>query len=162
MCLHLMCLQIHLRLKHDKLFIEAFLVHANKVRFPEVLLERIVVEVILRLASLVSPVANVTSLVLFSAVSVELVVSVKVLPTEPAFGMSSESALVSRAWPIVSLVFVSPQLLLREQLVLMRKDLLVSRAEIAHNLVVCRLYVSVEIWPSEACHITAWIRAVVS
>jgi hypothetical protein len=126
------------------------------------LLERIVVEVILRLASLVSPVANVTSLMLFSAMSIKLVVSVEVLPTEPTFGVSSKSALVSRAWPIISLVFVSPQLLLCKQLVLMCKDLLVSRAEIAHDLMVCRPYVSVEVWPPKTCHIAAWIWAVVS
>lgn len=132
MHLELVCFEIHFRVEHDKLLFQALAVGAQKVVFAEVHLERVVVDVVLLLAAAaLSPVADVTPLVLVSAVGVELVVSVEALSAETTLGMSLEPALVNGARVVVAKLLVLPQICRREELVLVREDLFVACAEVA-------------------------------
>jgi hypothetical protein len=103
----LMRLQIHLRVKHDELLLQALSVRAQEVVFPEVPLKGIVVDVILLLpASTVLAIADVAAFVFVSAMRVKLVVSIETLATEATFRVSLESALVDRAGVIVAELLV--------------------------------------------------------
>jgi hypothetical protein len=65
-----MSLEIHFRIKHNELLLEAFSVWARKVVFLEVQLERIVVDIILLLSAAFSAVTNMAALVLVPAMCV--------------------------------------------------------------------------------------------
>jgi hypothetical protein len=53
------------------------------------------------------------------------------------------------------------QLLVRKQVMLVREDLLISRAEITHLLVVDSAHMAMQVRPSSNGDIAVWIRAVV-
>ena len=65
-----MSLEIHFRIKHNELLLEALSVWARKVVFLKVQLERIVVDVILLLSAAFSAVTNMAALVLVPAMCV--------------------------------------------------------------------------------------------
>lgn len=100
------------------------------------LLKLLVIEVILRVPPAIPSIANVTSFVLFSAMSVELVVSIESLSTKTTFWMTLEARLVYSTWVIVSVSLVLPQLAESEQLVFVGEDFLIACAQIAHSLAV--------------------------
>lgn len=97
----------------------------------EMNLERLVVDVVLWLAPTITAVADVTPLVLFSAVDVEFIIPVETSHTETALGMSLEATLVRRTRVIVAKLLVFAQLSIGEQLMLMCKNFFVPCAEIA-------------------------------
>jgi hypothetical protein len=80
------------------------------VIFAEVILERIVVDVILLLSTTVPTIANVATLVLVSAVRVQFVVSIKAFPAEATLWVSLESALVNGTRVVVAELLVFAQL----------------------------------------------------
>lgn len=125
-----MGLQIHLRLKHDELLFQALLVQAKEVVFLEVILQRIVVDVVLLLAMSGSSIADVASLMPVTAVSIQFVISVKSLATETALWVTSETTLVNGTWDVVSVFLVFPQFRHGKEFMLVGKDLLVSSTKI--------------------------------
>lgn len=123
-------LQIHLRLEHDKLLIQAFLVQAQEVVFLEMVLERGIINVVLLLAMSGSSIADVASLMLVTAVCIQFVISVESLATETTFGVTSETTLVNSTGDVISVFLVFPQLRHGEEFVLVGEDLLVSSTQI--------------------------------
>ena len=70
MRLNLVGLEVHFGVEHHELLLQALSVWTHEVIFAEVLLERIVIHIVLLLATALSAIADVTSLVLVSAVCV--------------------------------------------------------------------------------------------
>lgn len=104
-----MCLEIHFRIKDDKLLLQALAVRTEEMVLSEVHLERIVVDVILLLSTAsFAPIANVTAFVLVPAMRVEFVVSVESLPAKAAFRMALETALIDGAGVVVAELLVLP------------------------------------------------------
>lgn len=132
MFLEVMRLEVHFRLKHDKLLFQALAVGANVVVLLEVLFQGVVVEVIVRL-SRIAAVADEATLVLHAAMLVQLVVVVEALATETTQGVALEAGLVGGAGLIVAASHVFLQLLVGKELVLVREDLLVASAQVAHS-----------------------------
>ena len=79
--------------------------------FPEVNLKRVIVDIVLLFASLLSPIANVAPFVLVAAMNIELIVPIKSSLTESTVWMPLESALVDGSWIIVAELLVFPKLL---------------------------------------------------
>lgn len=79
----LVCLQVYIGPEHDKLLLQAFAISTQVVVFPEVLFERVVIAVVMRLPR-VLPIAEKAALVSFAAVFVQLIVVVKSLAAEGA------------------------------------------------------------------------------
>jgi len=75
----LMRLQIHVRIKNDKLLLQTFSIRTQEVFLLEMHLERMVVDIVLLLSAPVTTIANVTALMLISAMQVELVVTIETL-----------------------------------------------------------------------------------
>ena len=65
-----------------------------------------------------------------AAVGVEFIVAIKPLVTKAAFGMSFEPTLVYCAWLIISMSLVSSKLIVCEQLMFVRENFLIPRAQI--------------------------------
>lgn len=103
-----MTLQIHLRLEHDELLIQALLVQTQVVVFLKMVLERGVIDVVLLLAMSGLSIADVASLMLVTAVCIQFVISVESLATETAFRVTSETALVNGTGDVVSVFLVFP------------------------------------------------------
>ena len=131
-----MRLQIHFRLEDDELLLQAFLIGAHEMVTPKVLLQRTVIDVILLLAAPTPSIADMTSFMFVPTVNVQLIVSIESLSTETAFRMPLETALVDSARMIISEFLMLAQLLRGEELMLMGEDFLISRAQIAQDLVV--------------------------
>lgn len=108
------------------------------------------------------PVAKEAALVLISAVLIQLVVVVEALSAEGTERMAPEPCLVDRAWTVVAVAHVLFELLVREQVLLMRKDLFVSNTKITHFTMVCGPDMSLEIMPSEASVVARLVRTVVT
>ena len=123
--------------------------------------ERVVVNKVLLLPSLISSVADMTSLVLVPTMHIELVVAVETLSTEATLRVSLESTLIDSPWIIVPELLMFSELANREELVLMGEDLLVPCTEVAHDLVVHALDMSMQVWPAKTGDIAILIRAVV-
>lgn len=102
-----------------------------------------------------------TLFMLVPAMRIKLVVAIEPLSTEPAFWMPFETALVYGARMVVSELFMFLQILLREQLVLMCKNLFIPCAQIAQYLVVDISDVTVKIWPPLAGNVATFVRAIV-
>lgn len=128
----------------------------------KVFLQLLVIEIILWIATAVPPITDMTSLMLLTAVIIELVVTVESLPTEATLWMTFEARLIDRSWIIVTVPFVLSQFAKREQFVLMSEDFFVPRAQIAHRFSMLRSYMTVQIWPSQASCITILVRTIVS
>jgi len=85
MLLQLVGLEIHFRVEDDELFLLAFLVQAREVIFAEMLLKRIIVDIVLRVVAASPSVTQMAPLVTFSAMSKQLVISIESLSTKAAF-----------------------------------------------------------------------------
>lgn len=123
--------------------------------------KRVVVDKVLLLAVLIPSIANVTSLMLVSAMGIELIVAIKALPTESALRMTLEPALIDRAWIIISKLLVLAQFADGEKFVLVGKHFLIPCAEITHDLVVHTLDMPMQVWPSQTGDITVLVWTIV-
>ena len=74
----------------------------------EMLLQRVIIGIVLLLSALIATIANMTSLMLVSAVSVELVVTVESLTAETTFWVAPEATLIHRARVIVTKFLMLP------------------------------------------------------
>lgn len=94
-------------------------------------LERIVIDIVLLFsAASFASIANVTALVLVSAMCVQLIVSIEALSAEAALGMAFETTLVNCAGIVIAKLLVLFQVLRGEELVLMREHLFVPCTQI--------------------------------
>lgn len=100
-------------------------------------------------------------LVLLSAVRVKLVIAIESPSAETALRVPLESALINRSRVIIAELLVLLQLLLREELMLMCKDLLVPRAKITHNSLMHTPHMPVQVRPAHACDIASGLRTIV-
>ena len=125
MCFKLVTLQVHLRFKNNKLFLQAFWVKASKVIFVEVVLKRGVVDIVLLLAVGRTAVTDVAPFVLITAVGVQLVVAVEALTAETTLGVSPETTLIDRSRLVIAGLFVFTQLCRSKELMLVCKYFLV-------------------------------------
>jgi len=107
--------------------------------FSEVYLECIVVDKVLLLPCLIPPIANVTSLMLVSAMRVELIVTVKALSTETTFWMTLKPTLIDSPWIVIAELLMLAQFAKGKEIVLVGEDLFVPGAEITHDLVMYTL-----------------------
>jgi hypothetical protein len=105
-CFNLMCFQVHLRFENNKLLFQALWVKASEMIFCKMLLKGVVINVILLLAMGGTSITDVTAFVLITTMSVELVVAVKSLATEPTLGVPSEATLVYSSRLVVTGLFV--------------------------------------------------------
>lgn len=128
--------------------------------FLEVLFEGVVVAVVLR--PRIPPVAEKAPLMSFPTVLVELVVVVESLAAESAERMTLEAGLVRRAWLIIATSHMLLQFLIGKELMLMSKNLLVPRAQIAHLLMVGATDVAVQIRPAEAGKVAGIVRTIIA
>ena len=94
MNLQLMGFNIHLRVEHNKLLLEALSVRTQEVILAEMHFKRVVVYIVLLLSAPFAAIADVASFMLVSAMRVKLVVAVEACSTESAFWVPLESALV--------------------------------------------------------------------
>jgi hypothetical protein len=109
MHLQLVCLEIHLGVKYNELLFQALSIWTQEVVFPEVLFERIVVDIVLLFfTSTVPAIANMATFVFVPAMRVKLVISVETHSAEAAFRVSLESALIDRAGIIIAKFLVLP------------------------------------------------------
>jgi hypothetical protein len=129
---------------------------------PEVLLERVIIDVILLLPASVSSVTYVASFMLISTMRVELIITVEPPSTKPTLRMTPETTLVNCAWVIITELLVIAQFLGIEQLMLVGEHLLVPCAQITHDLMMHTLHMAMEVWPSPASDITVLVRTVVA
>ena len=173
----LMGSKIQVRLEDHELLVQTFPIRAQKVILSEVNFQGVVVEVILVITSQIPAITDMTPLVAFSTMVVELIESIEELLAETALGMTLEAGLVRDTGIIIPNLLMNLQLAMSEQFMLMREDLFVLSAEIttglsAHSF--CRVrpidlpqhstmkefHVSVEIRPSQTDNIAVWIRAI--
>lgn len=98
--------------------------------FLEVFLESIIVDVVLVLAIARLSVTDVTSLMLVSAVGIQLVVPIEALVTKFTFRVAFESTLVNSAGCIISKFLVLAKLRDSEQFVFVCKDLFIPSTQI--------------------------------
>ncbi len=87
----LMGLEIHFRLKDVCLVCLTFSVKTHKMGVGKMLFQHLIVQIVLRVTTAVSPITDMALLMLFSAVCVKLVISIESLATESTFWMPSES-----------------------------------------------------------------------
>ena len=94
----------------------------------KVFLEHFIVEIVLWVSTIVSSLTDMAFLMIFSAMGVEFIVSVKSLATKSTFGMAFETGLVYGSRIIVAKFFVLAKLTISEELMLVSKHLLIPRA----------------------------------
>jgi hypothetical protein len=80
MLLKLMSLEVNLRRKGNKLLVQTFSLQTQEMIFLEMLLERIIIEIILRLAT--SSITDKASLVSISAMNIKFVFTIESLIAE--------------------------------------------------------------------------------
>lgn len=76
--------------------------------------------------------------------------------------MSLKTGLIDRSGHVVAFLHMFRQLLVGEQIVLVRKHFLVASTEITHLLVVDRSHVAMEIRPVQSGKVARVVRAVIS
>ena len=155
-------LEIHLRFKHHKLCLLAPRVETEIMVFAEVFLERFVVSIVLGLPSSVPPVADVAFLMGFSTVREKLIVAVESLAAEAALWVAFKAALVDRARVVVAELLVLTEFWAGKEFVLMCEDLLISCAQVAHDLMMHIADMLVQIWPSKASCLAILLWTIVS
>lgn len=134
MGLELMSFQVHLRLKNHKLLVEAFLIQAEKMFLLEVMLEGIVVDVVLLLATPRSSITDKTTLVAVTTVGIQLVVPIKALMAKSAFRMPFKTTLIDRSRDVIAIPLMFSQFRIGKKGMLMRKHFFVPDAKItAHR-----------------------------
>jgi hypothetical protein len=154
-------LEVHLRLEHDKLLLETLAVRAHVVLLLEVVLKRVVVQVVVRLAR-VATVAEEATLVLVPAVLVQFVAVVETGAAKAAQRVAPEAGLVDGAGLVVAVAHVLGELLVGKHVVLVGKHLLVASAQVAHFLVVLALDVAVQVLPAETGKVAFGVGAVIA
>jgi hypothetical protein len=133
--LDLMSLQIHLRVENHEFLFQAFSIGAKEVVFAEVYLESIVVNKVLLLSPFISPVTYVTSLMLVSAMGIQLIVAIEALSTKATFWVSLETTLVDSSGVVVTKFLVFTQFSWCEELMLMCEHFFVSCTEVASHMI---------------------------
>ena len=103
--------------------------------FSEVKFQRIIVYIILLLASKIPPIANMALFVLISAMSIQLIIAIESLPAEATLRMALETTLVHGSRVVVAKLFMLPKFGSSEQFMFMREDFLVSCAQITQDFV---------------------------
>lgn len=93
---------------------------------------------------------------------VQLIVVVKSLAAEAAWGVALEAGLVSRTRLVVAVHHMLLQLLFGKELMFVGKNALVPGTQVTHAFAVGRLDMAVEVWPSEAGEVAGWLGAVVA
>lgn len=126
-----MSLEVHLRIEYNELLLQALPVRTHEVILPEVLFQRVVVDIVLLLPAPFSAIADVTALVLVATMRVKLVVSVEALTAESTFRVSLKTALVDRARVVVAEFLMLLEVGEGKELVLVGKHFLVSCTEVA-------------------------------
>jgi hypothetical protein len=126
-----MSFEIHLIFENDEFLLQAFLIQTQEVVFLKMILESIVVDVVLMLAIARLSVTYVTSLMLVSAVGIQLIVPVEAFMTELAFWVAFETTLVNSTWVIIAELFVLAKLRDSKKFVFVCKDLFISSTQIA-------------------------------
>jgi hypothetical protein len=106
MAFQLMSFHVHLRLENNKLLLQTLLVQAQEMIFLEVILERIIVNIILLLASGGLSITNMTSFVAITTVSVQFIVAIEPLTAETTLGVTFETALINGSGNVVSVLLV--------------------------------------------------------
>lgn len=130
----------------------------------EMLLEGVVVDKILVLATVASSVTNVASLVPVPAMDIQFIIAIKPLAAKTTLGMAPETSLLDSARVVISVFFMPTELRNSKQVMLVGEDLLVARAKITeksdlrrykkenchppHHLLVLALDVPMEIGPA--------------
>jgi hypothetical protein len=133
MALNLMCFQVHLGVKYDKLLLETLPVRAQEMVLAEVDFQRVVVDVVLLLPATIASVADVAALMLVSAVGVQLVVPIEARVTEATFRMPPKAALVLCTRVVVAELLVLFQVWPCKELVFVGEDLLVPCTQITRQ-----------------------------
>ena len=123
-----MCLNIHLRIKDNKLFLQTFPIRAQKVILSEMYLKRVIVDIILLLPAFVTTIADMAAFVLVATVRIKLIVSVKTLPTEAALGVPLKTTLVYCAGVIVAKFLMFLELRVGKELMFVGEDFFVTCA----------------------------------
>ena len=157
-----MSLEIHLRLKDDKFLVQTLLICTQEVVFPEVNLQGFVVHIILLLPSMIPSVANMALFLLISAMCVQFVIAIESLPAEATLRVALETALIHGSRVVVAKFFMLAKFGYSEQLMFMREDFLVSRAQITHYFAMQTLDMPVKVRPSPTGNVTTSFGAVVS
>ena len=109
MCLDLVTLQVHLRLKNDELFLQTLFIQASEMIFVEVILQCVVVNIVLLLTMGGASVTDVATFVFITAMSVQLVVAVEPLTTKATLRVSPEATLVYSSRLVIARLFVLTQ-----------------------------------------------------
>lgn len=94
--------------------------------------------------------------------SVEFVIPIEALTAKAAFGMTFEAALIDGSRIVIAKLFMSLQFGDGKQLMLVGEDLLTPGTQITHDFVMGAFDVAVEVRPTVAGDIAAWIRAIVT
>jgi len=130
--------------------------------FAEMLLKRVVVDVVLMLTCRILSLTDVALFMLFSAMNKEFIVTVESLSAETALWMPLKACGVCLSRLCVTELLMPAQLLFVEQGVLMCENLFVPGAEVAHLLVMQGSDVSVQVRPAETCDLTVRIGTIVT
>ena len=77
--------------------------------FCKVFLELLVIEVVLWVCSAISPITNMASFVLLSAMSIQLIVPLEPLLTETTLWVSFKARLIYCAWIVIAISLVLPE-----------------------------------------------------
>lgn len=96
----------------------------------------------------VASVANEAALVLHATMFIQSVIVVEAFAAEATQWVALESSLVSSSGLIVAASHVLFQFLFAKELVFVRKDFFVARAQVTHALLMRRLDMAVQIGPS--------------
>jgi len=156
-----MSFQIHLRFEDIGLVGLTLCVKTYKMCFFEMLLQHLVIQIVLHLATRIPPIADVTSFVFLPAMLIELIVTIESLAAKATFWMTPESALVNSSWVVVSKFLMPTKLSIREQIMLMGKDLLVASTQITKHFAVLLFDVAMQVGPSQACDIAVLIWTII-
>lgn len=138
MSLELMRLEIHFGIEYNKLLVQTLLIRTCEMVFTKMNVQGVVIDIVLRIAASSSPVADVAPLMLVSAMGKELVVAVEALAAKATFGVPLEATLINCSRIVVAVLFMFAKLCKGKEFMLVRKDFLVSRAEIT-RLISCIL-----------------------
>ena len=133
MTFQLVSFHVHFRFENNKLFLQTLFVQAKEMIFLEVILERIVVNIILLLTTPRPSITNVTSFVAVATVSVQFIVAIKPLTAETTFRVTLKATLFNGSRNMISVLLVLAQLRHSEEFVFMGEDFLVSRTQIARR-----------------------------
>lgn len=116
--------------------------------FFKVLLQHLIIQVILHLATWISPVADMAPFMFLPTVLIEFIVTIESFATKAAFWMAPKTTLVNGPWVVISKLLMPPEFSEREKFVLVGKDLLVAGAEVTHHFAMALLHMAMQVRPS--------------